>query len=307
MRALGFLLVALSLFGGSAMVAQAGEIMHGDRVRSFILDVPQGLPTPAPTVFVLHGGGGTAERIRRATRMHETGAREGFVTVYPQGLANQWNDARSSPVVVSKQGGSGADDVGFMRALLAHLISTGVTDPERVHVTGLSNGGMMTFRLACEAADVFAAFVPVIANLPEPAEHDCRPSRPIPMMVMNGTADRLILWEGGPVAGMFPGDRGRTLSTARTMAVFAALNGCAGDSLARTGKSSTGPVVMLTVHSYSGCTDDVDLRLYAFVGMGHRWPGGNLLPAAFEDLMGPAPRGFPVQDEIWSFLADKRL
>ncbi len=176
MRALVFLLAAMSLLGGYARSAHADEIAHGDRVRSFILDVPQGLQTPAPTVFVLHGGGGTAERIRRATLLHETGARVGFVTVYPQGLANQWNDARSSPVVVSKQGGTGADDVGFLRALVAHLVAAGVTDPGQVHVTGLSNGGMMTFRLACEAADVFAAFVPVIANLPEPAEHDCRPS-----------------------------------------------------------------------------------------------------------------------------------
>lgn len=307
MRALVFLLAAMSLLGGYARSAHADEIAHGDRARGFILDVPQGLQTPAPTVFVLHGGGGTAERIRRATLLHETGAREGFVTVYPQGLANQWNDARSSPVVVSKQGGTGADDVGFLRALVAHLVAAGVTDPGQVHVTGLSNGGMMTFRLACEAADVFAAFVPVIANLPEPAEHDCRPSRPVPMMVMNGTVDRLILWDGGPVAGMFPGDRGRTLSTARTMAVFAALNGCADDSRTRIGNPGTDPVVMLIIHSYSGCTDDADLRLYAFVGMGHRWPGGNPLPAALEDLMGPAPRGFPVQNEIWSFLADKHL
>lgn len=307
MRALGFVLVVLSLVGSCSIVAHAGEIAHGDRMRSFILDVPQGLQMPAPTVFVLHGGGGTAERIRRATAMHEAGKREGFVTVYPQGLANQWNDARNSPVVIAKQGGAGADDVGFLRALVAHLVSIGLSDPGRVHVTGLSNGGMMTFRLACEAADVFAAFVPVIANLPEPAEQDCRPSRPVPMMVMNGTVDRLILWDGGPVAGMFPGDRGRTLSTSRTMALFAALNGCAAESLNQIGDSGTDPVVTLTVHRYAGCTDDVDLRLYAFLGMGHRWPGGNPLPAAFEDLMGPAPRGFPVQDEIWSFLADKHL
>ena len=307
MRASGFLLVALLLFGSCGFAVHADEITHGDRMRSFILDVPPGLQTPAPTVLVLHGGGGTAGRIRRATAMHEAGAREGFVTVYPQGLANQWNDARGSAIVIEKQGGAGADDVGFLRALVAHLVSNGISDPKRVHVTGLSNGGMMTLRLACEAADVFAAFVPVIANLPEPAEHDCRPSRPIPMMVMNGTVDRLILWDGGPVAGMFPGDRGRTLSTSRTMAVFAALNGCAADSLSHVGNSGTDPAVTLTVHRYSGCNDGVDLRLYAFVGMGHRWPGGNPLPAAFEDLMGPAPRGFPVHDEIWSFLADKHL
>lgn len=301
------LLASLSVMIGWGGATHSAEIAHGDKVRSFILEVPQGLQTPAPTVFVLHGGGGTAERIRRTTRLHDTGALEGFVTVYPQGLVNQWNDARSSPVVVSKQGGTGADDVGFLRALVAHLVSTGVTDPGRVHVTGLSNGGMMTFRLACEAADVFAAFVPVIANLPEPAEHDCRPSRPIPMMVMNGTVDRLVLWGGGPVAAMFSGNRGRTLSTARTMAVFAALNGCTADRLVRVGNPNTDPVVTLNVHRYFGCTNDVDLRLYAFVGMGHRWPGGSPLPAAFEDLMGPAPRSFPVQEEIWSFLADKHL
>lgn len=85
------------------------------------------------------------------------------------------------------------------------------------------------------------------------------------------------------------------------------LNGCIAEILNHIGSPGTGPEVTLTVHRHAGCTDDVDLRLYAFLGMGHRWPGGNPLPAAFGDLMGPAPRGFPVQDEIWSFLADKHL
>ncbi|MDF1735943.1 MAG: PHB depolymerase family esterase [Minwuia sp.] len=307
MKVFGFLLVCLCFVSGHAHVAHSDEIAHDGRTRSFIVDVPQGLQASAPTVFVLHGGGGTAERIRRTTALHQVGARQGFVTVYPQGAANQWNDARNSPVVVAKQGGGGADDVGFLRALVAHLVSTGVTDPGRVHVVGLSNGGMMAFRLACEAADVFAAFVPVIASLPEPAEHDCRPARAVPMMVMNGTVDRLVPWDGGPVAAMFPGDRGRTLSTARTMAVFSALNGCSSEILDSVGGPGRDPVVTLNVHRHLGCRDDVDLRLYAFVGMGHRWPGGGPLPAAYEDLLGPAPRAFPVGAEIWSFLADKHL
>ncbi len=298
--------VCLLLIMGPAS-AQAETINHDGRERSYLLDVPAGLTGPAPVIFVLHGGGGSGQRTRRMTGLHEAGAEHGFVTVYPQGVANHWNDARRSAVVIEKQGMGGADDVGFLRAVAARLVADGIADPARIHALGLSNGGMMTFRLACEAADVFAAFVPVIANLPENAEPDCQPSRPLSMMVMNGTADRLIHWEGGRVAGMFPGDRGRTLGTHRTMEVFGALNGC--DEVRRVTPVDIGfdPVVSLDLHRFTGCRDGADLRLYAFSGMGHRWPGAYPLSERAEALMGPAPRNFPMNREVWSFLKDKHL
>lgn len=288
-------------------LAVAGELTHDGRDRSYLLEVPDGLSGPAPVIFVLHGGTGTGQGMRQMTQLHEAGAEYGFVTVFPQGIANQWNDARQSTLIVEKQGGGGADDVGFLRALAARLVADGIADPRRIHATGLSNGGMMTFRLACEASDVFAAFVPVIANLPERAEHTCQPSRALSMMVMNGTVDRLILWNGGAVAGMFPGDRGRTLGTHRTMEIFGGLNGCDPTQQAAPVDIGFDPIVSLTVHRFTGCRNDVDLRLYAFSGMGHRWPGGFPIPERAEGLLGPAPRNFPVNQEIWSFLKDKRL
>lgn len=290
-----------------AAPASADALSHDGRDRTYLLDVPAGLSGPAPVIFVLHGGTGTGQGMRRMTQLHETGAESGFVTVYPQGVANQWNDARQSSLVIEKQGGGGADDVGFLRALAARLVADGIADPRRIHALGLSNGGMMTFRLACEASDVFAAFVPVIANLPERAAQTCQPSRALSMMVMNGTVDRLVLWNGGPVAGMFPGDRGRTLGTRRTMEIFGGLNGC--HPVPQVAPADTGfdPVVSLTVHRFTGCRDGADLRLHAFSGMGHRWPGGFPVPERAADLMGPAPRNFPVNQEIWSFLMDKHL
>jgi len=102
---------------------------------------------------------------------------------------------------VSEDVASESDDVGFVLAILDLVAESVRFDPDRVFVTGASNGGMMTFRLALEANDRFTAAAAVIANLPDPSE--CRPLvDPIPMLIMNGTDDPLMPYEGGYVAGL---------------------------------------------------------------------------------------------------------
>ncbi|WP_417515620.1 alpha/beta hydrolase family esterase [Minwuia sp.] len=295
------LLLCLIVLAGPAL---ADTLRHDGRDRDYLIERPPGLALPAPTVFVLHGGGGTAERTRRTTAFHASGARAGYVTVYPQGIGNQWNDAREAAAIRRKQGGEVIDDVGFLTALAQQLVQAGIADARRIYATGASNGGMMTFRLACEAAGVFAAFAPVIANLPEKAERTCRPARPVPLMLLNGTADELILWDGGAVAPMFPADRGTTLSTDRTLAVFRALNGCAGPAMPGP-ERDLGGGIRLTVTGSEGCRDGTNVILYRFDGMGHRWPetANSRLPGRFGDLLGPAPANYPASREIRAFFA----
>ena len=302
-RALAALLLGLLVLSAPA---GAATLEHDGVERSYSLELPEGADRPLPTVFVLHGGGGDGARMARFSRFHESAAAAGFVTVYPDGVGRQWNDARDAMTIRENQNGENVDDVGFLIALAEKLAADGIADPKRIYVTGASNGGMMTLRLACEAAGVFAAFAPVIASLPADAETDCRPSRPAPMLIMNGTADKLIPWDGGAVAPMFPGDRGAVLSTPRTMEILAALNRCGGGS-STTPAEDLGDGIRLTVRSWQGCA--APLQLYRFEGMGHRWPEARLadLPGRLGDWLGTAPVGYPANDVIRRFLAEHAL
>jgi polyhydroxybutyrate depolymerase len=287
----------------------ADTFTHDGRSRDYILEVPDGLSLPAPTVFVLHGGTRSASKIRRSTDFHDQGEISGFVTVYPEGIGGHWHDAREAAQIIGKQGGKGADDVGFLTTLAGRLTAEGVADPRRIYVTGSSNGGMMSFRLACEAADVFAAFAPVIASLPEKAEHSCKPVRPVPLLMINGTDDKLIPWEGGRVAPMTAGQRGRVLPVMKSMEMFHKLNGCAKAESQDAHVPGDPYTIPLFITRYAGCGGGSELGLYRFDGMGHRWPesarpwyGG-----IWDDIVGPAPTRFPAAEHIWAFFARHRL
>lgn len=298
-------LAALLFVSGGAA---AETLTHDGRDRSYILEAPRGLRLPAPAVFLLHGGSRSAEKVRRSTRFHEDGERLGFVTVYPDGVGNQWNDAREASAVRGNQGGEDVDDVGFLVALARKLAADGIADPARIYATGTSNGGMMSFRLLCEAAGVFAAFAPVIASLPEKAEHSCRPARPAPLLMINGTGDRLIPWEGGLVAPMFPGDRGRVLPVEQTLAIFRRLYGCsAAEDSVTLHPGDFG--IPLSITWYRGCSGGGEIGLYRFEGMGHRWPAAarRWIGGRWNDLLGPAPEGFPAAEYIWAFFERHRL
>lgn len=265
-------LVACVLFLLFPLGVAADTIRHDGEVRDYILEVPDGLSLPAPTVFVLHGGTRSASKIRRSTDFHIQGDKSGFITVYPEGIGGHWHDARAAAQIVNKQGGKGADDVGFLEALAGKLVANGIADPRRIYVTGPSNGGMMSFRLACEAADVFAAFAPVIASLPEKAKHMCRPSRPVPLLMINGTDDKLIPWHGGRVAPMAAGKRGSVLPVMKSVEIFHQLNGCGKADSWNVHVPDDPYTIPLFITRYTGCSDGSELGLYRFEGMGHRWP-----------------------------------
>ena len=142
-----------------------------------------------PLVIVLHGaiqGNASAERMSGMSALAD---KEKFVAVYPQGTsmmgnAPTWNAGNCCGYAQQKN----VDDIAFLRALIGKLEKDYSIDAKRIYVTGISNGGMMSFRVACEMADVVAAVAPV-----EGAQNvDCKPSAPVSVIVFHGTADRLV-------------------------------------------------------------------------------------------------------------------
>jgi polyhydroxybutyrate depolymerase len=259
--------------GGPAQGTTCHAIGIDGVERTYRLYVPANAATrpSLPLILVLHGGGGAGVGMIGLTKgsFHTLADREGALIAYPDALNNNWNDGRDD--FQSKSHTARVDDVGFLRALVKDLRQRFPVDPTRVYATGASNGGMMSIRLACEAADLFAAVAPVIGSLPAGLADSCRPARPIGVVMMNGTEDRLVPYDGGVVLQR----RGSVLGVEDTARRFAAANGCAAQPVTETlpdRDSEDG--TQATRIAYSGCAVGGGMVLYRVEGGGHTWPMG---------------------------------
>jgi polyhydroxybutyrate depolymerase len=165
--------------------------------------------------------------------------------------------------------------VAFLLAIIRRVADAHDGDPKRAFVMGISNGGMMVQRLACEAGGAFKAYAAVAANLPAALARGARPSQPVPIVLFSGTADQLMPFAGGELgkgrAGRGAG--GHVISAPDTVRFWAELNGCRNESVvALPDKENDGTQVLL--HSFEGCRPGGEVEFYEIVGGGHTWPGG---------------------------------
>jgi polyhydroxybutyrate depolymerase len=301
--------LAPASLGVAAVPVIEWKILNWDGLeRTYGVYVPAGVLDPAPLVFLLHGGGGSAQKtwIQEHGRSWRALADErGFVLVLPEGRpdpgdpdAHHWNDCRTdveSATVLSTE-----DDVGFIVGLIDEVSKTVSIEPVRVYATGASNGGMMTYRLAIEAGDRFAAVAALIANLPDPSE--CGTSAlPIPILIMNGTDDRLMPFEGGCVAGDGC-ERGRVLSTAETIAFWVDVNGASTEpTVERMPNRSWFDGSRVTVYTYIDEIKGADVVYYHIQGGGHTVPGFESASALLRAVAGSKNRDIDGPTEIWAF------
>jgi polyhydroxybutyrate depolymerase len=222
----GTIIRALAVFAfasipWASLPAAEMKLQHlsvGGLEREYVISAPApASQSPRPTIVVLHGTWQSAQIMIQTTGLEPLVDREGLVAVYPNGIAAQWNDGRAAAAVWGPR-----DDVAFLRALVAHLVRTGVSDPHRVYVIGFSNGGMMALRMMCEATEVFAAIAAIGASLPAEVAPGCKPAAATPVLLMNGTADPFVPFEGGQV--VLRG--GVVLSTDQTIRFLRNVNGC---------------------------------------------------------------------------------
>jgi len=250
---------------------QLVELSHQGRQRSYYAYVPgsaQGR-NGLSAVMVLHGGMGSGDGVAATSGMASAADHVGFVALFPNADGSQWNDGRATTR-------SGVDDVGFLQAVIADAGDRFGVDRSRVFASGISNGGLMTQRLACDAAGSFRAFGVVVANMPADLRGSCAPSRPVPMMFFNGTDDRLMPFGGGEITTILGrGAGGTVLSYAQTKEFWAGKDGCS---------SSTGEVAVpdrakdgteVTVEQFRSCRGSAELTFYTVEGGGHTWPGSS--------------------------------
>ncbi len=285
--------LAIGLATGVAATAVERTLVVAGRERSYELDVPAGAAPAAgwPVVLVFHGGGGTAAGARTQTRMSALGAREGFVAVYPQGSGGvagklkTWNAGTCCGWAMKHN----VDETAFVAALLDDLPRVVAVDARRVYATGISNGGMMAYQVACTLAGRIAAIAPVAGEMTMSAS-ECRPARPVSVLVIHGTADRNLPFDGGPGA--------RAVEVHEVRSVAAAL-----EFWRRNDRCAEPPRVeqsgSVTRTRQSGCSEGSEVELVAIEGGGHSWPGGERM-ARFLD---PPSTAIDASAEIWRFFA----
>jgi polyhydroxybutyrate depolymerase len=289
-------LFALALTTGCACLPEH-TMEHDGLERSYHLFVPEDLEPGAPLVLALHGGGGRSARMDRFTQggLTQEAAERGWVLAFPQGIEEGWNDGRA-PVTAKDERRAEVDDVGFLLALVDELSSAYELD--RTLLLGVSNGGHMAYRLGIEASDTFDVIAPVIAN--HPAVHEAGvPANPVSVLVMNGTEDPLVPYDGGQVT-LFGQERGEVLSTDDTIAWWEQANGCTGPrttlELPDLDPDDGTRVVLETDRR---CDRDSEVTLVRVEGGGHTWPGGSqYLP---ESVIGVVSHDIDASEVIFDF------
>lgn len=279
--------------------AQAEEpitLTHQGIERSAILHKPAGSPPgPLPLVIALHGYTQSVEHLRGALLLDAAADREGFAVVYPEAIERTWNYGVAVGVPAPTIDGQPVDDVGFVRRLIELLTGRNIADPTRIYVVGSSRGGLMAFTLACVLDDLVAAVAPSITGMTEPQRRDCRPARPMPIMVIASTEDPVQLYDGW----IFPA--GRLLSVPETMEFWRLLHDCTKQTakpLPHRERSDETEVLQI---DWQGCRNDAEVRLYRVSGGGHQLPS---LAAGSEELanrFGLRNRDFETADEVWAF------
>ncbi|ATA29425.1 putative esterase lipoprotein [Mycobacterium lepraemurium] len=295
----------------------SGTFRSGGMDRTYMLHVPAG--DPVGLVLSLHAGGGTGIAQRGLTGFDAVADAHNLLVVYPDGYEKSWADGRGA----SPADRHHVDDVAFLVGLVTKLQNDYRVAPGNVFVTGMSNGGFMSNRLACERADVFAAVAPVAGTLGVGVA--CNPSRPVSVWAAHGTADPLVhgfatLWlNDAAVRAADPMDTVRRIATmlfagcpgqspagglshaASADAMvdkWRKADGCQGDpSMELLPDARDGTVV----HRFdsTSCAASTEVVFYRIEKGGHTWPGGKqYLPAA---VIGPTTHTLDGSEAIAEF------
>ncbi|MFG1451123.1 PHB depolymerase family esterase [Xanthobacter sp. V2C-8] len=269
----------------------------GDATRSYLVSNPAGVVGPAPVVIALHGAGQTPESFRAYFGLDAAAAANNFVAVYPEGEGRVWNDSRPAAMRLKALLRPG-DDVAFLVALASRLVAEGVADPARIYLTGISNGGFMVERMACEAADLFAAYSAIMATTPVNSQEECHPARPVPILFIHGTADTVITYSG------FWTPMGATLSAPDSAALFAHLNGCGGVEKRALPDLDPADGTTVTERTWQGCRDGATVTLLSVEGGGHQSPARvETRPDLATPFLGLRNRDIDAGEEVWRFMS----
>jgi polyhydroxybutyrate depolymerase len=303
---LGLLVLACGRSGpedGLAPGDHERRLEHAGRARSYVLHVPaRGAEVPRPLLLAFHGGGGNGPGFQAYAGLDALADRDGWLVAYPNGTSRffderllTWNAGDCCGHAQDEN----ADDVGFALALIDDADGATPVDRQRVYATGHSNGAMLAYRLAAEAAEQVAAIAPVAGamNL-----RSFAPARPVPVLHIHSTDDPRALYAGG-VTRTF-GREIRHRGVEAELARWRELADCPPEpiELARRSRPAPGGALHTAVLlAWEPCSLGGAVRLWKLGGgVGHGWPGSD--PVLPERVMGPRTDVISAAEEIWLFL-----
>lgn len=285
------------------------------RSRFYLLRVPPAAASgaPLPVVLALHGGGGNPEQFKEESDFDQVADREGFIAVYPAGngtvltprILLTWNAGTDCCGTALTQG---VDDVAFLLAVIDDLAERSPVDGKRIYAAGHSNGAMMAYRLAAEAAHRVAAIAPVAGAMQLSA---FAPSRPVPVLHIHSVDDPRALYEGG-LGPPFPlgGSQVFHQPVVDGLASWRARNGCPGTAQivaelqGQAGTVNEGHTAQKLV--WGPCSSGAPVIHWRMSGVGHGWPGRILSPAR-EELVGGSTTLLSAPEEAWAFFEEFSL
>ncbi len=285
---------AIILWLPSLAFAQYDSIYHDGTDRTYLLHLPAGYSVndSFPLVIALHGGFGSAYNLQNQAMLSAKSDEAGFIVVYPEGIKGgilhirTWN----AGWCCGFSSESGTDDVGFINALLDKLIDQYSIDENRIYVTGMSNGGFMAYRLACELSERIAAIAPVAASM---SMVDCQPARAVPVIHFHSYQDSSVLYDGGIGTGI---SNHYNPPLDSVLNVWSDFNGCdkASDTLVHNHQ--------YTHVQWTSCDCKANIHYYITRDGGHSWPGGNQTPVG-----DPVSAYIHATDLMWTFFQQHAL
>jgi polyhydroxybutyrate depolymerase len=235
--------------------------------RNYLLHIPPDLKRdrPIPVVFVFHGFAESDAYARSTYGFDAFADASGFLVVYPNGTGSSqsWNVGMCCGYAVINN----VDDAAFVRQILSDLGKILSIDPRRIYAAGFDNGAMLSYLLACEMSNTFAAIAPVAGVITDYAP--CNPQQPVSLIHIHGLSDKVVPFAGGG----FPGFGAEYSPAAYGIQTWVQLDGCLGS-----------PQVVhegiITQTVYASCRAGTAVELYTIEGLGHTWPSLNGVPAA---------------------------
>lgn len=290
MRTLAIMTFSCAILAGMTAGAHAAErqtLTLGNEERTYRLYRPASLSwlNAVPLVVVLHGGFGSGLQAENDYRWDAEADARGFIVAYPDGIDHAWNAGTCCGPPMRQ----GVDDVRFLTALIEHLRANQHVDPDRIYVTGMSNGAMMAYRLACESPIRIAAIGSVAGTLAVP----CSGAPQTSLMEIHGADDGYVPLHGGISRGV---DRTPRRAVPDVIAQWRALDECDKNTVAVEGAVTT---------DTARCADNRDVTLITIAGAGHQWPG-SIPPTQAATMifhLDPPSRALDATDVLWTFFA----
>lgn len=287
-------LIIFIFFISAISYAQYDSIPFDGYDRTYLVHLPTGYTgtTDLPLIIAMHGGFGNAFNIENQSQLSLKADAENFIVVYPEGVEggafniSSWNAGWCCGFASS----SNVDDVGFIDELLDTLLSQYSIDTNRIYATGMSNGGFMSYRLACELSDRIAAIAPVAASM---SMVSCNPVRPVPVISFHSYLDSNVPYLGGVGSG--PSNHYNPPQDS-ILNAWANINNCGiiNDTIINN--------TQYTFTKWTNCDCSTEIHHYITQDGGHSWPGG--VQTATGD---PVSNFISATDLMWSFFQQHTL